>query len=249
MTRLSLFVFVCASVIASLANAAPADLWDPANGTVVTADSGTADFYVPHATNIANMFMPKQTPAVSDDPQNTLFAEMKPAGFVHYVEWQTPSPVTLTSFALYSVDGAPAFVRSFDRFTLYAWDGTAFQPLFQDLPSHPYAFVDPSQDLLYQADVGPITASRFRAEFVQNGTETNAYLGYTTYGPRIIQLAGYGSSVPEPTGTCGAALSAAASLLIRRARRRKTHVHATVGPNCRVLGCPKQAPRSSGVFS
>src|SRR4051812_21308005 len=80
------------------------DLWDVTSGTIVTANSGTTDYYNPHSVNLGNMFTPKPNPlAISyDDVNNMLFADAKPAGFVHSVEWQTPSPIVLGSFELYA---------------------------------------------------------------------------------------------------------------------------------------------------
>jgi hypothetical protein len=217
-------LFTCALAVSCLftsARAAPTDLWDATNGTAVTATSGVASVYVSPSQGIANMFTPKANPSASqfDDQFNTLFADNVPAGFTHWVEWQTPTPVTLTSFALYAQEDYPlfnTFVRSFDNFNLYAWDGTTFQSIFSTATAHPYSFVDPSQDLLYSVNVSPVTTDRFRAEFVQDAATENAYLGNTTYGPRILELAGYGVAVPEPSYLVVAAIAAAVVAMMRR---------------------------------
>jgi len=175
-------------------NAARTNLWDVTNGSmVVTDDSGTSQFYVPHDTGIRNMFTPRVLPTaitVEEERRLTLFADNKPAGFVHFVEWQTASSITLGSFSLYAPDDT---IRRFDRFTLYGWNSAngAFQPIFDAVPTKPYTSVDGSIFLLYEQNISPITTNRFRAEFVQTDAKTNAYLGYTTYGPRVVLLSGY----------------------------------------------------------
>src|SRR5689334_13880216 len=118
------WVIVLFLVGAERAGAALTNIWDGTQGTVVTGGSATDDFFVPHNTNLANMFVPKVNVArpAENDAVNTLFGDTKPAGFVHFVEWKTPAPVTLGSFDLFTVDDHPSFNRSMDRFTLYAWN-------------------------------------------------------------------------------------------------------------------------------
>jgi hypothetical protein len=173
------------------------NLWDVANGTTVTGGSPTDDFFNGHIANLTNMFEPKVNVArpFEDDSVNTLFGDKQPAGFVHFVEWQTPSAVTLGSFKLYTVDDHPSFLRSFDHFTLYAWNGVAFAPIFDSATGHPYVYDDPAHVLLFDRDVTPVTSNRFRAEFTQNGTIGNGYLGVGTYGPRVLELAAF---APDP---------------------------------------------------
>jgi hypothetical protein len=202
--RLTIFSIVLTgvSIAAGRSVAAPVDIWDATQGTVVTAASATDDFFKPHSANIANMFTPKVNVArpFEDDATNTLFADKEPQGFAHFVEWQTPAPVTLGSFDLFTVDDHPSFNRSFDRFTLYAWENGAFVQIFDSLTTHPYAYDDPAHVLLFSETLAtPVTSDRFRAEFVQNGTMVNAYMGFTTYGPRILELAGYAAPAP-PVG-------------------------------------------------
>jgi hypothetical protein len=186
-------------VVANTTRATPIDLWDATKGTVVTSASPTDDFFNSHITNATQMFIPKVNVArpFEDDSKNTLFGDKDPAGFIHYVEWQTPTPVTIGSFDLYAVDDHPSFNRSFDHFTLYAWEGGAFVPIFSSDTTHPYTYDDPAQVLLFDETITPVTSDRFRAEFTQNGTIVNAYMGNTTYGPRVLELAGF-APVPAP---------------------------------------------------
>jgi hypothetical protein len=68
------------------------DLWDISQGSVVTAtsplDPGNdgRDIFGGHFG--------------SDEYGNTIFADGQPAGFVHYVEWHTPGPVTVGGLCL-----------------------------------------------------------------------------------------------------------------------------------------------------
>jgi hypothetical protein len=211
-------------VASNRSSAALIDIWDGTQGTVVTGASATDDFFLPHNANIANMFIPKVNvvrPA-ENDAINTLFADTKPAGFVHFVEWKTPTAVTLGSFDLFTVDDHPSFNRSMDRFTLYAWNGISFQPIFDSATTHPYAYDDPAHVLLFSRSLTPVTTDRFRAEFVQNGTLASGYMGVTTYGPRVLELAGYAApaAVPLPPalflGVIGAGLVPTARRWVRR---------------------------------
>jgi len=205
-------------------SAAPTALWDATNGTIITSASPTDDFFNPHITNLTKMFTPKVNVArpFEDDSKNTLFGDTQPQGFVHFVEWQTPTAVTISEFALYAVDDHPSFNRSMDGFRLYAWNGTSFQLLFSDTPAHPYVYDDPAHVLLYDRTITPVTSNRFRAEFLQNGTITSAYMGTTTYGPRILELDG----LPEPA-TLAVAAVGMLTLLTRRSPRRRNMSHAS----------------------
>jgi hypothetical protein len=209
------------AVVSNGSRATPIDLWDATHGTVVTSASPTDDFYNTHINNATQMFIPKVNVArpFEDDSKNTLFGDKQPAGFVHYVEWETPTPVTIGSFQFFTVDDHPSFNRSLDHFTLYAWNGTAFQPIFSSDTAHPYIYDDPAHVLLFDETVNPITSDRFRAEFTQNGTIVDAYMGRTTYGPRILELAAF-APVPLPAGACMGAFGAALLPLYRRFLRR-----------------------------
>lgn len=226
--RVKIWVVLSATVLLVASNrsqAALIDVWNATTGTVVTASSATDDFFVPHNVNITNMFTPKVNVArpSENDAVNTLYADTRPAGFVHFVEWKTPAPVRLGSFDLFTVDDHPSFNRSTDRFTLYAWNGSAFQSIFDSATTHPYVYDDPAHVLLFSRSVTPITTDRFRAEFVQNGTIVSAYMGTTTYGPRVLELAGYEAApaaVPLPAafylGVIGAGMVPAARRWVRR---------------------------------
>jgi hypothetical protein len=166
------------------------DLWDISQGSVVTGTSGVnAPF-----SDIRDMFGGQFS---EEEPGNTVFADGKPVGFVHYVEWQTTAPVTVGSFVLFaSGDGAGApfpTQREFAQFALKAKSSPAATNYDLTLytlvvTNHPYTFLDPAHYALVAPNITPVTAQYFRAEF----TQYDAGNGYD--GPRIVELDGFGPS-------------------------------------------------------
>jgi hypothetical protein len=160
------------------------DLWDLSQGAVVTGSSAiTAGF---DARDILGGLF-----GTVDDGQ-CIFLDNRPPGFVHYLEWQTPAPVTVGGFALFAEGDGPGSnnQREFERFVLKAksnpeateYDLTLFT---YDVPSHPYEFVDPANRMLILTNFVPVTSAFFRAEFVQYTAGT----GYEA--PRVWELDGY----------------------------------------------------------
>ncbi len=185
------------------------DLWDVSQGTTVTGTSG-----IYPGINPANMF--GGTGGV--EPANTIFADGKPAGTVHWIEWQTSSPVTIASAVLEARhdgdNGRDANYRGMSRFKLFARDtGGAWIQLFDIEPANPYGdtvapantgVADiPSQPyrLLLCANLALMTATEFRAEVTQRGNVGGAQ------GPRIIELDGYATPCEtansKPTADAG----------------------------------------------
>ena len=159
-------------------------LWEDAK---VTGASETADFYVSRPVNLQNLFKAKPRPFPGEQ-HITLFGDNKPVEFVHFVEWETPEPVTVGRFQLFAGHDMPSQARAFARFTLQVWNGHFFETIFHDYPSVPYNYADPAQHLLHDQALVPVTGQRFRAEFMQHGAKVTAYQGHTTYGPRILEL-------------------------------------------------------------
>jgi 5-formyltetrahydrofolate cyclo-ligase len=175
---------------------AGANLWDFSEGTMVTSCSGTK-------SDIRNMFG-----GAFGNPV-MLFSDGLPAGTVHFVEWKTPTPITLRSFSLRAChDGlaAGALLRGFSCFRLFAEDsdtGKFDVKLYEisptnpygDTPEPPYTHLDRSrgfQHLALMANIPATTAQRFRAEFVQFGPANK-----TVSGPRIIELEGFDTYYPD----------------------------------------------------
>jgi len=166
------------------------DLWDVSQGTVVTATSGANAPY----SDIRDMFGGQFS---EDEPGDTIFADGQPPGFVHFVEWQTAAPVTVSSFVLFASGDGPADSnqREFSQFVLKAKSSPAatnFDLMLYTLvvTNHPYTFVDPVHLALVAANITPVTAQSFRAEF----TQYTAGRGYD--GPRVIELDGFGPNPP-----------------------------------------------------
>lgn len=154
------------------------------------------------------------------ETEHTLFSDGYPAGQVHWIDWSTAAAVAITSLNLVAVHD-PAYAdrdaneRGFSRFTLSAWVGSAWQMLYDYSPSNPYGggvtYTDSNQ-LEVNAAVAVVTTSVFRAEFTQYGDRTP-----DATGPRVVELDGYGSVVPEPSVLALLALGAGIF-----ARRRMT---------------------------
>lgn len=178
------------------------DLWDVNQGNTITANSvvvGPPIYSSPFLSNIRNMFGNVQAGVI--EPTNTLFQDFEAPGSVDFVEWQTPSAMTLRSFHLIAAhDGAPRNFnqRGFNRFTLYAQNPTtlAFDKIFEIFPASSYGNTTPPSNgyldvapggnvLRLSANLTPIVAQTFRAEFVQQG------VGSTESGVRIVELDGF----------------------------------------------------------
>lgn len=201
------------------------DLWDVSQGSLVTSFSGTLGGFP-----IGNTF--------NGDGFYTLFSDGLPTGTVHWVEWQTPGPVTLRSFNLLAAHDQPprdARYRGFSEFSLYAYNTgtTSWDEIYEIYPSDPYSttppppetYIDPQttevQRLYLSANVLPYTTDRFRAEFVQYGD-----IDRSASGPRIFELDGFDTFsqfverqepvIPEPATLSLALLGLVASRLRRR---------------------------------
>jgi hypothetical protein len=174
------------------------DLWDVSQVSVVTSHSGALDWGYPFISNPNHAFG-ATTPGVRED--SVLIFGDHPQGFVHFVEWKTPKPIRLESFMLqtgHDGHGGDMNYRGFSRFSLFA-EGVK---LFDFFPANPIAdsaapvgaIIETVGDnvILMLANVTPTTAQHFRAEMVQFGNIFHAL------GPRIIELDGFGSVVPEP---------------------------------------------------
>lgn len=178
------------------------DLWDVSNGTIVGANSGVLNYRPTYRSDIHDMFGDNNAVI---EATNTLFKDyMSPGyvggtvlpGFIHYVEWSTPSAVTLRSFALHAQNEGMDR-RAFDRFQLYTGDGMgAWTSIYDTGAGFTYSGL-----LDLSIDVTPVVSQYFKAEFVQAPWSSS-----TAIGPRIQELDGFDtfldgstSVVPEPT--------------------------------------------------
>ena len=164
------------------------DLWDVSRGTVITASSGVG------AGALENMFGAQ---AFSAEPRNAFFADGRPGGSTHFVEWRTLRPIRLRAFHLQGLDDgiATGGLRGFNQFTLFARSliNDQWIPVHRSATPSPYP-PDPvtgSAQFDLTADVSPVVAREFRAEFVQ---APNSALS-----PRIVELDGFGEVIETQT--------------------------------------------------
>ena len=160
------------------------DLWDISNGTEVKKVSGQANF----SFDPRNIFGGR-TPN-SDGNPTFIFEDGRPSGYVHYVEWRTPTPVSVSAIELRGQGDGPAFLngREFDRFRLFVKSpgSTTFDQLVYDYqPTHPYNLQDSDTRLIVSAILPNVLAQDFRAEFVDTGVRFWS-------APRIWELDGFG---------------------------------------------------------
>jgi hypothetical protein len=195
----SKFAILSITAVSALAITDPGsrtDLWEISQGSVVTSHTGV---WSPQVA-ITDMF--GTTDSFLQELGQVVFADGQPEGSVHAVEWHTPTPVRVGSFALHA-SGDPDYAnqRELASFTLRA--KSPGSPIF-DLTlytytaTHPYQFENASDYLLLSDTISPVVAQDFRAEFVQ----WNAGRGFE--GPRVIELDGF-SPVPD-SGTTAALL-------------------------------------------
>jgi hypothetical protein len=173
----------------------PDDLWDVRQGVRVLRHSGlTPDARPPY--DVRCIFG-------LDQPKGYAIFRDAPKGSVHYVEWRTPKPMTLRSFHLKAGHDAKGG-RAFTRFRLFAQDLTTGKvvQVFEMDPAIPYRNTTAPQHgviahhgpetFLIRVNVAPVTAQRFRAEFVQAGDGTP-----DPAGVRIMDLDGFEGFCPE----------------------------------------------------
>jgi hypothetical protein len=130
----------------------------------------------------------------------TVFEDGQQVGFQHFIEWKTPSPVTVKSVGLFAAHDAIRYRRSFETFKFYVKNQTQWaevkeyspalmyggscgvQPCFPP-PASKYA---PGTVLAACINVPPTTGQEFRAVFIQSVSSVEQFSG-----PRVLQLSGY----------------------------------------------------------
>jgi hypothetical protein len=128
-----------------------------------------------------------------------IFKDGMQDGYVHTLEWETPEPVTLRSIGAIGHHGAASgsdmFGRAFRSFKLLAWneDSGKFEPFYSEGVPVPYgAGYCATMLFVFRNLETPVTARRFRAEFVQNDC------GRAGLGPRVTQLSGFSQFLNLP---------------------------------------------------
>jgi len=201
-TTLAMIVLLAWSTASVALPISHEDLWDVAQGTQLTGSSPTyPGTWHSDASNVLGGTV--GVPPVSTTLEHhVIFEDLHDAGQIHWIEWVTPTLVEVSSLNLVALHDNPVDARDIRHrgilsFRLYA-DHAGSWDLVYELPN-----ADPNGDLLYgggtrypsshylelEATFSPVTANSFRAEFIQYGP---------IWGPRIIELDGYGATVPEP---------------------------------------------------
>lgn len=168
------------------------DLWDISQGSVITASTPL----IQGAGSLSGLFG-EFGQNLSDGNTWTYFADGQPEGFVHAVEWQTQTNVTVGEVRLYAFgDSFLNNGREFAQFNLKAKSpgSDVFDlTLLTFTPTHPYTFLDSFSALILDETITPVTAQNFRAEFVQYTA------GNSWDGPRIVELDALPAQAAPPT--------------------------------------------------
>lgn len=161
----------------------PNDLWDVSRGTIITASSGAHS-----SSDLTKMF----GIARGGEATRAVFADGRPRGSVHFVEWKTTNIVTIRSIRLMAAHDPASWgpYRVFGAFRLFATDtATGTQELLCSFQAG-FPYVSTGEPVAFEvSDLPSVTASSFRAEFDQAGTG----------GPRIIELDGFDTVAPPST--------------------------------------------------
>jgi hypothetical protein len=183
------------------------DLFDISLGTVVDASTASAQFPAECALGGTN---------VNWEPTVTIFLnDSGGSGTVDYINFHTPSPVTISGYTLYAREDGGGGNRSFDSMTLYTSADNSFSsltPISTTLISTPYYSAYGYDNIKITDDAGsgfsPVTAQYFRLEITRPG-------GYIYNGPRLVEL----DAIPEPAALTWLAGCALALVWWRRGRR------------------------------
>lgn len=166
-----------------------ANLWSVRYGNTVTGNSGLIPGCDPRDV-FGGLF------GSLESHDLILFAENKPEGFPHWIEWKTARPMRLESIQLYAHGDDNTGKREFSKFRLYAHNAATGQwdPIDTFTPDHhPYRFGATGIGLLHSYLLPtPITAQEFRAEFLQAKAPDG-----TINGPRVVELVGIGTVAEE----------------------------------------------------
>ena len=203
--KLLAFLAFLALLLPSSGLSAPVydDLWDISNGGTIDGTSGALYYSYSYRSDAINMIGGS---GGTIEVGNLLFRDHDSSssnghvqqGYVHWVEWHTPNPVTLRSFNLIAMNEGMD-ERAFSNFELFAGSAYGSYASIYDSGSVNYSGYEE-----FESDVAATIAQYFRIEFVQSGPLTDL----DAIGPRIIELDGFdtfldgsggGDPVPEPT--------------------------------------------------
>jgi hypothetical protein len=189
---LSVFAVLLTSLQAGAQFApAPDDVWDDSQGTILILSTDLNG--APSSPfDMRDMF--GGTFGTSSEPGNLLFADGTPEDSVHVVQWRVKKELIVKSFRLFASDDAETGDHAFKTFRLKAkslGSQTFDSVLFEWTPQHPFQYEDLAHHLLLGANVRPVLAQEFLAEF----TTWNGSGGPAANGPRIIELDGFADAI------------------------------------------------------
>lgn len=162
----------------------PSSVWNVTRGTRVISSSELYPGCRPE-----DLFGGRLSSVGTPETGSAIFSDSAPDGFVHFIEWETSSPVTLQSFGLIGAHETAfnGYLRAFRGFRLLARrDGDEqFALLHDECVPVPYGSGYCGSLLVRFRNLQkPVTARSFRVEFIQNGTGTY-------HGARAIELFGF----------------------------------------------------------
>lgn len=181
---------VTVTAINSLAQYVPAkdDVWDVSQGTILILNT---DLAAPNGGQydgrdlIGGLFG-----NYAPEQGNVLFANGTAEGAVHIIQWRVKKAVAVKSFRLFAKDDPDTGDHGIGTFRLKAksvGSQTFDTLLYEFAPDHPYDYEDIANHALISANVKPVEAQEFLAEF----TTWNGASGASANGPRIIELDGF----------------------------------------------------------
>lgn len=172
----------------------PFGLWDIGQGIRILLDSGLEKGQ--GTFRAEDLFGGNISSNSLAETGSIIFQDSQPDGFTHFIEWETPTPVTVRSFGLIA-SHEPAifgFQRAFRSFKLYGRRDASerFTLIYSENIPVPYG-QGPFSCMLYlfRNLETPRSARQFRAEFVQNGQGSR-------HGPQAIELYGFGAPLNLP---------------------------------------------------
>jgi len=172
----------------------PFSLWDISQGIRILSDSGLEQGQ--GTLRAEDLFGGNLSVTSTGETGSAIFNDSQPDGFTHFIEWETPSLVTIRAFGLIAThDSANSvFQRAFRSFRLYGRrdDSEQFTLVYAENIPVPYGQGPFSCMLfLFRNLETPVSARQFRAEFVQNGSGP-------WHGPRATELYGFGAPLNVP---------------------------------------------------
>jgi hypothetical protein len=181
-----LILFTAVEAAAQFAPSA-SDIWDVNQGAILILSSDLET--VPSVSNPFDMrdMLGGSFGTYQAEKGNIVFAHGAPEGSVNVIEWRTKTNYAIKSFRLFAYDDSGTMDHGMGLFRLTAkqvGSQTFDTVLFEFTPAHPYRYEDAVNHLLIAANVKPVQAQEFKAEF----TSWNGQNGAAANGPRIVEL-------------------------------------------------------------